>query len=740
MRQAVQKIHMRKVKTMGSSRLGSLLVKEGRLSDSDRKMINRTSGNRGAAFAKTVVALGIMDETHLANFLVSHSKFQRIGHSLKGAVSADVIGAIDHPLLERLEVVPIALDGKTLTVAMVDPLDVDTIHQLKFFTGYEIKPVIATFSEIYDGLEGLLHGFKPSISNLQEFLSHHMPGINQKALKIQGATQVSSAPVPDLDLESIDEGFTDFGDSFDDSEDLSLDLDLEDHEITSDDDEEIEDLEEIDEMEEIEDADDDEGGMDSFEADSQAVEDDTLDFGGDSDLTFESEDAELEGEASPEPLAASSEETAAVTNGFDDLDDINFGDDDDDGIDAAMSGLESFDFGGDLGSDIDDDLGADIDADLDNIDGDTATGDEMDQLMAGIETAAAGESESVDQTNIDDMFADAAEDAASGDSGSVDQGDIDDMFADEKDESNIDDGLDTEDGDLLDESVENFGDLEQSGRGESEDLFESQPSGESENLAEMDQLMEGFDDAALASEASEVSAFEQPDLEELSKADLGGSDVEPLAAASPEQLEDETASEAELEDLGLPAASHDEGELLDDISVANEAATSGVEDVSLASSETEVAPADRSKVIATLNRTIVSLSMAPNIDAILTKIVKTSPALKSGRGALMVIEDGQVEVKGGWLAGDGGVEQTDGLTASSWIENDLLVAVAEAEQPCDSVQGGQGWDQHGAPAVYKFQHKDKVLCMLVSMPAFFINDEAISSSLVEVLKAASRKI
>ena len=51
------------------------------------------------------------------------------------------------------EVLPIDIKGRYLTVAMVDPTDINAIEDLRFITGKEISPVLASESSIRDALE-----------------------------------------------------------------------------------------------------------------------------------------------------------------------------------------------------------------------------------------------------------------------------------------------------------------------------------------------------------------------------------------------------------------------------------------------------------------------------------------------------------------------------------------------------------------------------------------------------------
>ena len=67
----------------------------------------------------------------------------------------------DEKVLDRIpaekayhyEVLPIEIKGRYLTVAMVDPTDISAIEDLRFITGKEISPVLASESSIRDALD-----------------------------------------------------------------------------------------------------------------------------------------------------------------------------------------------------------------------------------------------------------------------------------------------------------------------------------------------------------------------------------------------------------------------------------------------------------------------------------------------------------------------------------------------------------------------------------------------------------
>ncbi|MGE0172784.1 MAG: hypothetical protein AB7T49_08365 [Oligoflexales bacterium] len=159
---------------MGRSTLGSLLVKEGLLSDEDRQTILRLGSRGAASFAKGILATGLLSDEELASYLAERTNFSITPKNFAETADPDAITSLDTQLLARLEVFPLQKSGDSLTVAMVDPLDQETLSHLSFFTNLRIRPVIAPLKQIHSAIEKVVPGFKPRHTQLESFLSNHV--------------------------------------------------------------------------------------------------------------------------------------------------------------------------------------------------------------------------------------------------------------------------------------------------------------------------------------------------------------------------------------------------------------------------------------------------------------------------------------------------------------------------------------------------------------------------------------
>ena len=69
--------------------------------------------------------------------------------SLKGLeVEQEILDTIPADVVHRYKVLPVWRSGSTLTVAISDPLDVDTVDSLRYILKTHVEPVVALEDEI----------------------------------------------------------------------------------------------------------------------------------------------------------------------------------------------------------------------------------------------------------------------------------------------------------------------------------------------------------------------------------------------------------------------------------------------------------------------------------------------------------------------------------------------------------------------------------------------------------------
>jgi type IV pilus assembly protein PilB len=128
-------------------RLGELLVRGGVVTREQLSQALGKEGDNGSSAIQELVRLGFTTEDQLAEFLAGQFGIERVAVGDDDAGQA-VFDLVPQELIQKHQVVPLKLLGSTLTVATADPTNLIAINEIQFITGYGVRPVLATPSEI----------------------------------------------------------------------------------------------------------------------------------------------------------------------------------------------------------------------------------------------------------------------------------------------------------------------------------------------------------------------------------------------------------------------------------------------------------------------------------------------------------------------------------------------------------------------------------------------------------------
>jgi type IV pilus assembly protein PilB len=123
-------------------RLGDLLVREGLISREQLDQALIEQRNSGDRLGYTLVKHGFVREIEVTKMLARQYRVPAVDLS-RFEVDPKLIKLIPGEVALKHTVLPLKREGRTLTVAMVEPTDVQVLDDLKFITRYDIFPVIA---------------------------------------------------------------------------------------------------------------------------------------------------------------------------------------------------------------------------------------------------------------------------------------------------------------------------------------------------------------------------------------------------------------------------------------------------------------------------------------------------------------------------------------------------------------------------------------------------------------------
>jgi type IV pilus assembly protein PilB len=196
----------------GLKRLGEMLVDEGLLSPAkleEALKVQRASGKR---LGEVVQEMELVIESQLLDVLAQQLGVPKID---LGQIPPDpeVVGLVDPEVIKRHKALPVRLDGNELVVAMVDPLNLMAIDDIRLATGYDIKPYICSekalelrFQELY----GVSHEAQQHLDEWRREMMKDGNTIREMLKKTATLTELEDAPIVRF-VEAILEGAVDQG-------------------------------------------------------------------------------------------------------------------------------------------------------------------------------------------------------------------------------------------------------------------------------------------------------------------------------------------------------------------------------------------------------------------------------------------------------------------------------------------------------------------------------------------------
>jgi len=176
-------------------RLGDILVKEGLLNDGQLKEAINLQKTTGKRLGEALIALRLATEEQLAEVLsrqlgIPYRQFEKEG--LKQEDNPRLRNILPVEVIRKEMVLPLSKGPKGLAVAMVDPLDLILIDNLKRMTGCPINPVITTRSDIHSAIEeayGKLDLLKQAVAGSYEERRPGAHGVVEMVEDLSGTHQ-----------------------------------------------------------------------------------------------------------------------------------------------------------------------------------------------------------------------------------------------------------------------------------------------------------------------------------------------------------------------------------------------------------------------------------------------------------------------------------------------------------------------------------------------------------------------
>lgn len=137
---------------MISTKIGAILLSENLITEEQLAKAIEIQKKEGGRLGSILVRLGFVDEGKIAEFLSQQYGVPYVDLKTK-QIDPKVLSLIPKDLCRKYMVVPFDKAGNTLHVAIADPSNAYALEDLRFITGYTIKPYVAVESSISHILE-----------------------------------------------------------------------------------------------------------------------------------------------------------------------------------------------------------------------------------------------------------------------------------------------------------------------------------------------------------------------------------------------------------------------------------------------------------------------------------------------------------------------------------------------------------------------------------------------------------
>jgi type IV pilus assembly protein PilB len=145
-----------------SVRLGELLTKASLISQDQLKEALRVQKETGGKLGETLIKLGFVSEEDITECLSQQFGVPSINLQ-HFEIDSSVIKLIPGDVARKYNILPVNKTGATITIAMADPTNVFAMDDIKFMTGYNVEPVVA--SEL--GIKAAIDSYYGTTSSLE---------------------------------------------------------------------------------------------------------------------------------------------------------------------------------------------------------------------------------------------------------------------------------------------------------------------------------------------------------------------------------------------------------------------------------------------------------------------------------------------------------------------------------------------------------------------------------------------
>jgi len=150
-------------------RLGEMLVEKGLLTQEQLTKSLADQKKAGLKLGQYLTRQGIVNEQSIIDLLSKQLKIQRY-HPDNFPLDMDLVRTIPIDVAQKYQVAPLKRKGRLLTIAMVDPLDINALDFIEVMANAEVEPMVCSEREVnqlIDSLYGSQSGMGGIMENME---------------------------------------------------------------------------------------------------------------------------------------------------------------------------------------------------------------------------------------------------------------------------------------------------------------------------------------------------------------------------------------------------------------------------------------------------------------------------------------------------------------------------------------------------------------------------------------------
>jgi type IV pilus assembly protein PilB len=100
----------------------------------------------------TLTRLGYISDSKITNFLSVQYGIPAVNLE-EYEIDGEVLKLVGKDVCEKHKIIPVSRAGQSLIMAMADPTDLHAIDDIKFLTGFNVEPVVASEAAVLAAIE-----------------------------------------------------------------------------------------------------------------------------------------------------------------------------------------------------------------------------------------------------------------------------------------------------------------------------------------------------------------------------------------------------------------------------------------------------------------------------------------------------------------------------------------------------------------------------------------------------------